>query len=277
MKLSICHGCLALLLFLSSQMALATTKVVAAGSAEGSDDSRMSGVERFNIPSIESAASGAAFFDESDIKLRSTWYSRDRRTDNGEDQIRVSALALGIDALSGYAWDTIGFDLTANLSGKLGASRGWSEVLFHNPDNNQERSNVALGQAALKLKFTNGNGDDGLYLRAGYTPIDVGTLGTSGGLLQHAYRGAQAKYQLGDMTFGYGWADRFRNEWDDRYSVMTTAWHQNRGPFAETANKISYIHSLGVRYATTDAAFTLIDAGVGADSEYRCPSKQSEY
>ncbi|WP_211471150.1 OprD family outer membrane porin [Collimonas humicola] len=263
MKLSLRHGCLALLLLLSSQSVLAT------GPAEGSDDSRMSGLQRFNIPSIESAANGVAFFDESDIKFRSTWYSRDRRTGDGNDQIRVSAVALGIDALSGYAWDLIGFDLTANLSGKLGASSGWSEVLFHDLGNNRERSNATLGQAALKLKFTDGNGNDGLYLRAGYTPIDVGTLGTAGGLLQDAYRGLQAKYQLGDMTFGYGWADRFRNEWDDRYSEMTTGWHQNRGPFAGTANKIDYIHSLGVRYAATDAASTLIDAGIGEGDGYR--------
>ncbi|SFH86099.1 outer membrane porin, OprD family [Collimonas sp. OK307] len=263
MKLSLRYGSSALLLLLSYQFTLAKVPV------ESSDDSRMSGLQRFNTPSIESAANGAAFFDESDIKFRSTWYSRDRRTSDGKDQIRVSAVALGIDALSGYAWGLIGFDLTANLSGKLGASRGWSEVLFHDLENNQERSNATIGQAALKLKFTNGNGNDGLYLRAGYTPIDVGTLGTSGGLLEDAYRGLQAKYQLGALTFGYGWADRFRNEWDDRYSEMTSGWHQNRGPFAGTANKINYIHSLGVRYAATDAASTLVDAGIGEGDGYR--------
>ena len=272
MKLPPRHRNVVLLLLLLFQTAAATAQFLSDGPEGDSDDSGMSGAERFNIPTIKSAANGAAFFDESDIKFRSVWYNRDRRTDNGKSQIKTSVAALGIDALSGYAWGIVGFDLTANLSGKIGASSGWTEILYHDlndVNNNQERSNATLGQAALKLKFTNGNGNDGLYLRGGYTPIDVGTLGTGGGLLQDAYRGVEAKYQLGDMTFGYGWANQFRNEWDDRYRDMTNSTNQNRGPFIGTADKINYIHSLGVRYAATDATATLIDGGIGEGEHYR--------
>ncbi|MDP5007565.1 MAG: hypothetical protein NWQ13_00835, partial [Glaciimonas sp.] len=180
MKLPPRHRNVVLLLLLLFQTAAATAQFLSDGPEGDSDDSGMSGAERFNIPTIKSAANGAAFFDESDIKFRSVWYNRDRRTDNGKSQIKTSVAALGIDALSGYAWGIVGFDLTANLSGKIGASSGWTEILYHDlndVNNNQERSNATLGQAALKLKFTNGNGNDGLYLRGGYTPIDVGTLG----------------------------------------------------------------------------------------------------
>lgn len=266
------HRKLALLLLLSFDISAAAAQFMTVATVEDSDDSSMSGLERFNIPSIQSAESGTTFFNESDIKFRSVWYSRDRHTEDGKKQIKTSVAALGIDALSGYAWGIIGFDLTANLSGKIGASSGWTEILYHDLndlDNTQERSNMTVGQAALKLKFTSGNGNDGLYLRGGFTPIDVGTLGTAGGLLQDAYRGVEAKYQLGDVTFGYGWADQFRNEWDNQYRDMTNATHQNRDSFIGTASKIAYIHSLGLRYAATAASATLFDGGIGEGEHYR--------
>lgn len=53
-------------------------------------------------------------------------------------------------------------------------------------------------------------------------------MGTSGGLQSHSYRGVEAKYKIGDFELGYGWADQFRNEWDNRFRDMTNSWEQGR-------------------------------------------------
>ncbi|XLM20928.1 hypothetical protein MKD33_01295, partial [Chromobacterium piscinae] len=88
----------------------------------------------------------------------------------------------------------------------------------------KDKSDAVLSQAALKFR-QNPDGQ-GLSARAGYTPISIGTMGTSGGLQSHAYRGFEGKYKFGDFEVGYGWADQFRNEWDDRFRDITNSWEQ---------------------------------------------------
>lgn len=163
---------------------------------------------------------------------------------------------------SGYAWGVVGFDVGGQTN--LGRGNGWSEVLLHKEPGNIDRSSVTLSQAALKTKF--GTDDFGLELRGGWTLISVGSLGTSGGLFSHSYRGGLARVHYKGFSLGYGWADRFRNEWDDTYRKMYNRYHQNR--FGETnGERIDYVHSVGARYDFANGGF--IDAGVGEGLRYR--------
>ncbi|GGY17545.1 OprD family outer membrane porin [Paludibacterium paludis] len=218
-----------------------------------------------SAPFVEDPYEQMPFFSKAGTTVRATWYSRHRTTSDNDNEIIVNALGLGVDWKSGFAGGVVGLDVTANSNLRFGASRGWSEVLYHDLRNDKEHSTAAIGQAAVKIR----TGDDkhGLRMRIGYTPVSIGTMGTSGGLHSHAYRGVEGKYQFGDLEVGYGWADRFHNEWDNRYRAMTTLWHQNRGGFAGAAPKIDYVHSLGARYALGQNGF--IDGGVGEGKDYR--------
>jgi hypothetical protein len=142
---------------------------------------------------------------------------------------------------------------------------GLSEVLYHDYRDGVDKSYATLAQAALKWRSSAAG--DGWQVRAGYTPISVGTLGTSGGLHSHAYRGAELKYRAAGWEIGYGWADQFRNEWDNRFRPMTNAWHQNRDQYDGTASRIDFVHSVGIRYEAS--ADSYVDAGAGEGSRYR--------
>ncbi|QEL57159.1 OprD family outer membrane porin [Chromobacterium paludis] len=213
---------------------------------------------------------------KSETTFSALYYGRDRQesqpnNSNGGD-IRVNALNLGLNFKSGYAWDHLGFDAAAHSSIRLTKGIGQSEVLYHDyndkSDPNEggggkDKSDAVLSQAALKYR-QNVDGQ-GLSFRAGYTPISIGTMGTSGGLQSHAYRGFEGKYKIGDFEIGYGWADQFRNEWDDRFRGMTNSWEQGRTN-GSTAKKVDYVNSLGLRYAPENA---FIDFGVGEGKDYR--------
>ncbi|MCL1887056.1 MAG: OprD family porin [Betaproteobacteria bacterium] len=220
----------------------------------------------YEIPDMISAlGQGADFWNKSKIYTQYTYYGRARTSDNKKNQIHVNALGIGIGFTSGYAWDTVGFDM--RLNSNLGRGNGWSEVLLHDVDKDTDRSNFNVGEAALKAKL--GQPDAGLEFRGGYLPIRIGTLGTLGGLHPHSYRGFEVKALMGDFWLGYGWADRFHNEWDNKYRKMTTAWHQNRGSFAGKAPDIDHIHSIGGRYSFGPDKKAFVDAGVGEGKGYR--------
>ena len=214
----------------------------------------------------------ASLFDDAELTLRSTYYGRARSADNRgrpnnrphDNEIHVNAFGQGVDFRSGYAWDIVGFDVSGLTN--LGRGNGTSEVLLHKEPGNRDRSSATLGQAAVKMKL--GAPDFGLEARGGFTPISIGSLGTSGGLHSHAYRGFETKFRMGDFWLGYGWADQFRNEWDSHYRDMTNAWHQNRwGNYG--ARHIPYVHSLGARYEFGHDKAGFIDAGVGEGKGYR--------
>ncbi|MDR0934235.1 MAG: OprD family porin [Burkholderiaceae bacterium] len=224
-------------------------------------------------PFSSALLSGADFWTKSRLTTQFTYYGRSRTSHNKKNQIHVNAFGSGIAFNSGYAWDTVGFDMRLNTN--LGRGNGWSEVLTHDIDKNTDRSNMNIGEAAIKLKL--GQPEAGLDFRGGYLPIRIGTLGTLGGLHPHSYRGFETKALLGDFWLGYGWADRFHNEWDYTYRRMTTAWHQNRDSFRGKAPEIDHIHSIGGRYAFGPEKKAFIDAGAGEGKDYRKNAQIAAY
>lgn len=230
------------------------------------------------VPEPVRDRSAAALFNDASLTLDSGYYGRARSADNRgrldgsgqpvrehKDEIHVNVFGQGVFMRSGYAWGIVGFDVGGVTN--LGRGRGWSEVLYHKEPENRDRSSVALGEAALKLRL-DGGGDYGFDARGGFTPISVGTLGTSGGLHSHSYRGLETKVRYKNFWLGYGWADRFRNEWDDTYRDMTNSWHQNRWGY-DDGKHISYVHSLGARYEFGPDNAGFVDAGVGEGRRYR--------
>ena len=223
-------------------------------------------------PQPEPVRGFGALFDDASLTLRSTYYGRARSADNRNrvtagthaGEIHVNAFGQGVDFRSGYAWGVVGFDVTGQTN--LGRGNGNSEVLFHKSRTNQDRSSATLGQAALKTRV--GNEDFGWEARGGFTTISVGSLGTSGGLHPHAYRGFETKFRIRDWTIAYGWADRFKNEWDDRYRRMTNRWHQNRWGYTDGSD-ISHVHSLGLRYEWGEKKDGFVDMGVGEGRHFR--------
>ncbi|OHX12227.1 hypothetical protein BI347_00970 [Chromobacterium sphagni] len=213
---------------------------------------------------------------KSETTFSALYYGRDRQekqpnNSNGGD-IRVNALNLGLNFRSGYAWDRLGFDAAAHSSIRLTKGIGFSEVLYHDYKDmsnsaegggGQDKSDAVLSQAAVK--FRQSPDGQGFSARAGYTPISIGTLGTSGGLQSHSYRGFEGKYKLGDFEIGYGWADQFRNEWDNRFRDMTNSWEQGRSS-GSNPGKVDYVNSVGLRYAPENA---FVDIGFGEGKDYR--------
>ena len=210
-------------------------------------------------------------WEDSSLTIRSTYYGRSRYADNrdrqgspnDQNEIHVNAFGQGLDFRSGYAWGVIGFDITGQTN--LGHGNGNSEVLYYDGIANKDKSSVSLGQAALKTRL--GDDDFAFEARGGFTPISVGSLGTSGGLHSHAYRGFETKFKMRDFWIGYGWADQFRNEWDDTFREITSHWDQNR--WYNHGGRISYVHSLGARYEFGPDKAGFVDLGVGEGRRYR--------
>jgi hypothetical protein len=211
---------------------------------------------------VDAAAQTSNFWEDGSLKFSATYYGRDRDTENDRNEIHVNTLGLGLDYVSGYSGGIVGFDLGANAN--LGRGRGQSEILDYDPRTDKDESFVAIRTAALKFRADMGGAV--FHLRGGYTPISVGTLGSSGGLFNHSYRGAEAKLVYGNFQIGYGIADQFHNEWSKSFHDMTNAWHQNR--YGNNDGKeIRYIHSLGLRWDFTEKGF--LDMGAGQGKDYR--------
>ncbi len=225
---------------------------------------------------LDPAAPGAAaLLEDAVINIRSMYYGRARSVDNrnrrddkgnlepyDKNEIHVNALGMGVDFRSGYAWGWLGFDISGQTN--LGRGHGWSEVLYHKR-NNTDTSSMSLGMAALKTKF--GDSELGFETRAGYTPISVGSIGSTAGINPHAYRGFESKFLFRDWELGYAWADRFRNDWDNTFRRMTNSWGQGR--FGDATRKVSFIHTIGLRrnFGLDNAGF--VDLGVGEGRHYR--------
>ncbi|MFL9994856.1 OprD family outer membrane porin [Paraburkholderia sediminicola] len=209
-----------------------------------------------------------SLFAQSETTVSITFYSRNRHATDHVGDIHVNALGVGLDWRSGYVagpWGFVGADLSGFANLRLMPATGLSEVLYHDYRDGTDKSYATLAQAALKWRSSAAG--DGWQVRGGYTPISVGTLGTSGGLHTHAYRGGELKYRAAGWEIGYGWADQFRNEWDDRFRTMTNAWHQNRDQYDGAASRIDFVHSVGIRYEADTT--TSVDLGVGEGRRYR--------
>ena len=223
-------------------------------------------------PPADAAKTFSSLFEDASLRLGSTYYGRSRHANNrgkagagkSPGEIHVNAFGQSATFRSGYAWGLVGFDV-AGLT-NLGRGRGTSEVLLHKEPGNRDRSSVSLGEAALKTRLP--LGDLVFEARGGFTPIGVGSLGTSGGLHTHAYRGFETRLRYKDFSIGYGWADQFRNEWDHTYRDMYNAWHQNRYTDHD-GRRISYVHSLGGRYEFGMDKAGFVDVGVGEGLRYR--------
>lgn len=214
------------------------------------------------------------FLRDGGVTLRTIWYSRSRTAVNttpineeSAGNIRANVLGLGLDISSGYLWDLIGIDLALNSNIKVGSTVGQSEILYYDYVTNQESSEAVIGRASLKFKL--GSETNGLKANIGYTPIDVGTIGTSSGLHSHAYRGLDVKYIYHDFEFGYGWADQFHNEWTKEFLDITNSSTQNQPPFQGTGQPIDYIQSVGGRYKFGPQKEGFVDIGVGQGKDFR--------
>ncbi len=243
---------------------------LAAGEADvgGGTDSEVLQQELAEI----NASDTADFLKDGSVVFRTTWYSRYREgfpslfyQSSGDKKFNVLGLALDIS--SGYLWGILGFDFSFNSNLKIGPTVGQSEILFYDYATRQEKSEAMIGRASLKLKL--GGDDNGFKANVGYTPIDVGTIGTSSGLHPHGYRGFDAKYIFHDFELGYGWADQFHNEWTTDFLPITTSEAQNQPPFQNTGKRIDYIHSLGARYKFGPQKSGFVDVGVGQGKDYR--------
>lgn len=102
--------------------------------------------------------------------------------------------------------------------------------------------------------------------------IPEGEIQANVGAIRHADRGhgtqiRNAGYD-GARSLGYGWADRFHNDWDDNFREMTDMWHQNRDGH-EDGRRIDYIHSLGFRYEFGPDGNAFVDVGIGEGKDFR--------
>lgn len=251
----------------------------------------LAGLTAFNAnaeldPSISINASPAAvdlsslakkaFYEDSSVKLHTFLYIRDREEENADGdykpQIENQTLQIALDYKSGYFKDVIGVDLWASTNLKIGTTTGHSEILLYDYDCNDdgkaddacEKTNTSLNVASIKAKF--GDEDAGLAVRAGYTPINIGTIRSSWGLNPHAYRGVEAKASFGKLHFGYAWADQFKNDWSSSFKDLTNKWHQGDDSMTTKAEKIDFIQTIGAIYELDKG---VIDLGYGEGKDYR--------
>lgn len=149
-------------------------------------------------------------------------YFRRREAIDGSGDIAVQSWGQRLSGSWQHRASGLGLELSLQSNVRLGSSKGWSEVLYHDLDRQRDLSQVQLGALALHWQgLAQWNVWD---IRLGLTPLQAGSLGTSGGLHPHAYQGLQVAYQRGGWRFAYAWADRFRNEWDDRFREITNSW-----------------------------------------------------
>ena len=212
------------------------------------------------------AESEEGFIDGSSMDLGIMYYGRERDhkdTSIDPNEIRVHALGLNANLKSGWYKGWLGADVSvfSNVDLMGGSGHGQSEVLYYNEATGEERSSSRIGKARVKMKF--GDETMGANVRAGYTDINAGTIGTSAGINSHTYRGVDAKVDLDDLQLSYGWADRFQNDWDDEFRKLTNSWHQNK--HLTGGETIDFIHSVGGRYTLNDDGWLDVAYGEGKD------------
>ena len=213
------------------------------------------------------ADSGEGFVDGSSMNMGIMYYGRERDHDTMGEGIRVHALGLNANFKSGFfnGWLGMDFSAVSNIDLLNGSGHGQSEVLYYDKSIGEERNSSRFNKARLKMKF--GNEAMGAKVNAGYTDIYAGTIGTSAGVNAHAYRGLDAKFNMGALQLAYGWADQFQSDWDDEFRDITNKWHarQDYDDPNDQGMEIDYIHSLGLRYTLDDKGWVDVAYGEGKD------------
>ena len=231
------------------------------------------------------AESGEGFVDGASMDLGFMYYGRQRNAEgdmytntdgdvvaNDNRDIKVHALGMNANLKSGWydGWLAVDGSIFANVDLLGGNGYGQSEVLFYNNHTTwDESSSSRIGKLRARMKF--GDEQMGLNVKAGITDINSGTMGTSGGLNAHAYRGVEAKGHYDNFTVTYGIADRFMNDWDDSLKKITNNWDQYRVGDDQVlpaggAAELDYIHSIGGRY---DIDNGWVDVAYGEGKGYR--------
>ncbi|MFG1175022.1 OprD family outer membrane porin [Erwiniaceae bacterium CAU 1747] len=164
-----------------------------------------------------------------------------------QQNLHHSTFNANLDFSSGFAADTVGFDLAVfgalemfnsgpaapNEIGFSDAKTRWDERW------SGDRNGASIYKAALKLKY------DDLWLRAGYLqPTGQTLLAPHWSFLPGTYLGAETGYSLdygekGILSFSYMWSDRYK-----------APWYENMYNFrkADGITGVAYVHSLGFKY-----------------------------
>ncbi len=211
-----------------------------------------------------SASAGDAndgFIDGASMDIGIMYYGRERDHKNTNmkgidaNEIRVNALGVNTNLQSGWYEGWFGLDAAvfSNVDLMNGHGHGQSEVLYYDVDTGKERSSSRLGRLRARVQF--GDEQQGMFIKAGITDINAGTIGTSAGINAHAYRGLEANAHLGNFSLSYGYADRFMADWEDKLHKI----------FYGDA-EINDIQSLGGRYEVDNA---WVDLAVGQGKGFR--------
>lgn len=168
-----------------------------------------------------------------------------------QQNLHHSTFNAALDYQSGYASDIIGLDV--GVFGALemfnGGPAAPNEIGFSDArtrwDENWsgDKNGASLYKAALKGKYNN------YWLRAGYIqPSGQTLLAPHWSFMPGTYRGVEigTKYdfaEAGALSLSYMWSDKYKAPW---YT------HQYNFRQADGKTGISYLHSIGAKYAFSD-------------------------
>jgi len=165
-----------------------------------------------------------------------------------QQNLHHTTLNGSLDFSSGYAAEFIGLDLAAFGAVEL-ANKGPAapnEIGFSDANSRWEekwtgdKNGISIYKAALKLKYQD------YWLRGGYLqPSGQSLLAPHWSFLPGTYRGVEAggKYTFpdaGELAFSWMWTDEYK-----------APWYRNTYKFrkADGVSGVSYLHSLGAKYA----------------------------
>ena len=166
------------------------------------------------------------FLSDSELNVDLYGYGRYMSADRGRD-VKALIGSLGVAFKSGY-YGFIGVD--AGIYMNLGYGKGGTMILEPDSRGGEEHRVLAINLAAIKLRFEG----DGLRwdIRGGFTPINVGSLGTAGGykdytpvntsnlgkmrgLHSYSYTGLETTLEViqDRLELSYGIANKYSPEW----------------------------------------------------------------
>ncbi|KGS74160.1 OprD family outer membrane porin [Burkholderia pseudomallei] len=243
------------------------------------------------VPAVH-AADLESLFTDGKSEIDAFWYTRDREVQedssnpaaNAKPQRNIRASVLGVEGtyFSGLAFGFLGFDLGGHVSGGT-SSAGQTEILHYNftapshipnyngtiPKGADDSYGYGLERANLRFQF--GDQNFGATVKAGFLPIDVGTIGPGYGLFTHSYRGIEIKGNVTpEVMVGYAWADKYRNEWDTDYHPITNRFNQGLNPAGmSNIGYISFLQTAGFRYTPKAVPGAFVDLGIGESQQFR--------
>lgn len=206
-----------------------------------------------SIPGGISPVCAAGFIDDSTLTGGFYYWQRERdRKDVTADKYKTnlshSTWNANLDFQSGYAADTLGFDValfTAVEMAENGDSAHPNEIAFSSSNKaydeawSGDKSGVSLYKAAAKFKY------GPIWARAGYIQPSGQTLlaphwSFMPGTYQGAEAGASADYgHAGTFSFSYMWSNAYKAPWH----IEMDKFYQN-----DKTTRVDYLHSLGAKY-----------------------------